>query len=109
MRKRTQMQEIHSFDDVPEFTSEDDEAAFWSSHSLGREILDQMGPLSDNLVPTRERTRPVAVRFDADILRRLRVLAVKKHKGYQTLLKEFVVERLYEEEKREGIVGGRGD
>ena len=29
-----------------------------------------------------------------------------KGKGYQTLLKEFVVERLYEEEKREGLVGG---
>jgi hypothetical protein len=27
-----------------------------------------------------------------------------KNKGYQTLLKEFVVERLYEEEKREGIL-----
>lgn len=26
-------------------------------------------------------------------------------KGYQTLLKEFVLERLYEEEKREGLVG----
>jgi hypothetical protein len=26
-------------------------------------------------------------------------------KGYQTLLKEFVIERLYEEEKREGLVG----
>jgi hypothetical protein len=31
-------------------------------------------------------------------------LAAKKHKGYQTLLKEFVVERRYEEEKREGLL-----
>jgi hypothetical protein len=28
-----------------------------------------------------------------------------RHKGYQTLLEELVVERLYEEEKRAGIVG----
>ena len=28
-----------------------------------------------------------------------------RHKGYQTLLKEFVMERLYEEEKREGLLG----
>jgi hypothetical protein len=46
------------------------------------------------------------VRFDEDVLKRLRALARKKGKGYQTLLKEFVVERLYEEEKREGLVGG---
>jgi hypothetical protein len=31
-------------------------------------------------------------------------VARKKHKGYQTMLKEFVVERLYEEEKREGML-----
>ena len=47
---------------------------------------------------------PVAIRFDADTLARLKAVAEKKHKGYQTLLKEFVAERLYEEEKREGIL-----
>ena len=35
---------------------------------------------------------------------RLRVLAARKHMRYQTLLKQFVVERLYEEEKRQGLV-----
>ncbi len=53
----------------------------------------------------RPRTRPIPVRFDEDTVRRLKTLAGKRHKGYQTLLKEFVVERLYEEEKREGLVG----
>ncbi len=47
------------------------------------------------------------MRFDDDTLGRLRFLAEKKHKGYQTLLKEFVTERLYEEEKREGIISAR--
>ena len=32
------------------------------------------------------------------------MLAARRNTGYQTLLKEFVVERLYEEEKREGII-----
>ena len=50
------------------------------------------------------RTTPIAVRFDEFTLKRLRVLAARRNTGYQTLLKEFVVERLYEEEKREGIV-----
>jgi len=51
------------------------------------------------------RTTPVAVRFDSFTLRRLKTLAAARNTGYQTLLKEFVVERLYEEEKREGIIG----
>jgi hypothetical protein len=50
------------------------------------------------------RTTPIAVRFDQFTLKRLKTLATLRNKGYQTLLKEFVVERLYEEEKREGII-----
>jgi predicted DNA binding CopG/RHH family protein len=52
----------------------------------------------------KSRTKPVAVRFDEFTLERLRTLAARRNTGYQTLLKEFVVERLYEEEKREGII-----
>jgi hypothetical protein len=50
------------------------------------------------------RTKPIAVRFDEFTLKRLRELAAHRNTGYQTLLKEFVVERLYEEEKRAGII-----
>ena len=53
---------------------------------------------------TKSRTTPIAVRFDEFTLKRLRALADSRNTGYQTLLKEFVVERLYEEEKREGII-----
>jgi hypothetical protein len=52
----------------------------------------------------RGRTTPVAVRFDQFTLTRLRTLAALRNTGYQTLLKEFVVERLYEEEVRMGII-----
>jgi hypothetical protein len=50
------------------------------------------------------RTTPIAIRFDQFTLMRLKSLAASRNTGYQTLLKEFVVERLYEEEKRAGIV-----
>jgi predicted DNA binding CopG/RHH family protein len=53
---------------------------------------------------TKSRTTPIAVRFDEFTLKRLRSLAARRNTGYQTLLKEFVAERLYEEEKREGII-----
>ena len=52
------------------------------------------------------RTTPVAIRFDQFTLKRLKTLAALHNKGYQTLLKEFVIERLYEEEKRAGIIDG---
>lgn len=53
---------------------------------------------------TKGRTTPVAVRFDEFTLQRLKDLAAARNTGYQTLLKQFVQERLYEEEKRERIV-----
>jgi hypothetical protein len=53
---------------------------------------------------TRGRTTPIAVRFDEFTIKRLKDLAARRNTGYQTLLKEFVVERLYEEERREGIL-----
>lgn len=58
--------------------------------------------MQDTIRPSR--TTPIAVRFDQFTLERLRTLAGARNIGYQTLLKEFVIERLYEEEKREGIV-----
>ena len=50
------------------------------------------------------RTTSIALRLDRFTLERLKALAALRNTGYQTLLKEFVVERLYEEEKRAGIV-----
>ena len=51
-----------------------------------------------------KRTTPIAVRFDEFTIKRLKALAAHRNTGYQTLLKDFVVERLYEEEKRERII-----
>jgi hypothetical protein len=38
-----------------------------------------------------------------DVVARAKALAAVRNTGYQTLLKEFVIERLYEEEKRAGL------
>ena len=101
-------QEVHSWTQVPRFSSEAEEAEWWQTHSLGQELLDEMGPVplsEDEASQPRPRTRPVGVRFDEWTLQRLKRLAVRRHKGYQSLLKEFIIERLYEEEKRDGLIG----
>jgi len=101
------MKTVHKWDEVPAFTSEEEESGFWATHELGDELLAAMTPDADKSLPApRPRTRPIAVRFDESTLRRIRALAARRGTGYQTLLKEFVSERLYEEEKRDGIVGG---
>jgi hypothetical protein len=107
-------------EDIPQFASEDEEASFWSTHTFGPRLIAEMRPDFDPDLPSPDevradlvqrrrgrgdqRTLPLPIRIDADVLKRLRALALIKHTGYQTLLKTFVVERLYEEEKREGLV-----
>jgi hypothetical protein len=106
MKQRRQATTIEDWNEVPHFASEAEEAEYWATHELGESLLAGMGPVSEGtLPPPRPRTRPVAIRFDDATLRRLKFLAARRHKGYQTMLKEFVLERLYEEEKRDGIVG----
>ena len=103
---RTQLTTVHRLADVPDFANDDEAAEFWSTHGPSEAFLDE-AIIDDypGLPPPRPRTSPVSVRFDPATVSRLRAVAERKHKGYQTLLKEFVLERLYEEEKREGIVG----
>jgi hypothetical protein len=98
------MKVIHSLDEIPAFASEAEEADFWDTHEFSDELWDSLPSAEDELPPPRPRTKPVAVRFDPDTLDRLKLLARRRNKGYQTLLKEFVMERLYEEEKREGLI-----
>lgn len=99
--------EVNSLDEVPDFASDEAAAVFWETHCFGPRWFENVPEItSDPDLPSpRPRTRPISVRFDADTITRLQAIAAKKNKGYQTLLKEFVAERLYEEEKREGILG----
>jgi uncharacterized protein (DUF4415 family) len=91
--------------EIPENMTEAEEREFWDTHEITEEFLEKAEPVPEQELPApRPRTRPISLRLDDDVLRRLKDVAWKKHKGYQTLLKEFVVERLYEEEKREGML-----
>jgi ribonuclease HI len=48
---------------------------------------------------------PITLRLDEDTFRRIEVVAEKKNKDPLALVNEFIIERLYEEEKREGMLG----
>ena len=97
---------VRRVEDIPDFVSEDEEDRFWSTHALSDELWEKAKPIPSGLLPKpRPRTRSIAIRFDETVLRRAKGLAAQRNTGYQTLLKEFILERLYEEEKREGFVG----
>jgi hypothetical protein len=65
------MDVVERWEQVPAFATEAEEAAYWDTHELGDEILSQMGPMDEDVLPpARPRTRPLAIRFDEDVIRR---------------------------------------
>jgi hypothetical protein len=100
-----EVQTVDSWEDLPAFPSEDEEDRFWATHGLGETLLDQMRPIGDDEDLPAARQRDVVVHLDADTVRRLRALADARHESYEQLINDFLVERLYEEEKRAGLVG----
>ncbi|CAN5595542.1 CopG family antitoxin [soil metagenome] len=99
------MTEIDSWDEVPRFGSEEEEHRYWETHTTSEKLLETFAPIPEGkLPPPRSRKTPVSVRFDDEMVNRLKTLAAKKGVGYQSLLRRFVAERVYEEEKREGML-----
>jgi predicted DNA binding CopG/RHH family protein len=104
--RRNRMKVVHNPEDIPNFASEAEEAVFWAEHEISDDFWNRLPPTPEtDLPPTRPRTKPIGIRFDESTLRRVKALAARRHKGYQSLLREFVSERLYEEEQREGLIG----
>lgn len=104
---------VYSVSEIPEGMNEETTAEFWSTHSFTAELMaesadDPAFAEIEALIPKRPRapskSNPISLRLSVELERRLRHLAELKGTTYQTLLKEFVLERVYEEEKRLGVV-----
>jgi hypothetical protein len=102
-KKRKPIKLIDDPSELPTDLSDEEQLEFWETHGLSQEFLDKTEEVpADERPRPREKTTPISVRFDAHTLDRLKAMADRRSTGYQTLLKQFVVERLYEEEKLEG-------
>jgi hypothetical protein len=80
---------------IPEFSSIEEEAAFWDTHSTA--------DYEDEFKPVRVRfakglSTGVTIRFDPETLRRLRSIAQEQGIGPTTLIRMWVLERLKQNE-----------
>jgi len=94
---------IDSPKEIPSNLSDEERRDFLMEHGVSESFLENTDEAPEDERP-RPRTKPINVRFDDFTLTRLKTLADSRNVGYQTLLKMFVQERLYEEEKREGVL-----
>lgn len=89
---------------IPVFASEDDERAFWASHDSSQYVdWAKARPLPfPNLRPS---LRTISLRLPESMIGELKVLANKRDIPYQSLLKQFLAERLQEELAKAARVG----
>jgi predicted DNA binding CopG/RHH family protein len=83
---------VNDWDAVPPFANMDEEARFWEGHQIG---LRQM---QSSLVSTdTNESTTITLRMDPRMLSRLKRLARQRYLNYQSMLKQWVAERLEKE------------
>jgi hypothetical protein len=83
---------LHAWSEVPSFDDETAEAAFWLAHGLDPKLMNASIPKSD----ARE-SATVTLRFDPRMLARIKRVARSRYLNYQSMIKQWLAERLEKE------------
>jgi predicted DNA binding CopG/RHH family protein len=83
---------INDWDTVPLFTSLQEEAEFWEHHQIHARLMQTSLVRTD----TNESTT-ITLRIDPRMLSKLKRLARQRYLNYQSMLKQWVAERLEKE------------
>lgn len=86
---------IRTWKEVPEFEFEEAEIEFWKSHQLDQRLMQSSLHRSD----VRESTT-ITLRFDPRMLSRIKRVARRRYLNYQSMMKQWLSERM-EHEMRE--------
>ena len=86
------MKEIASWDEIPEFPNEEAEARFWIDHELNPALM----KASEHAPDSRESTT-ITLRFAPRMLSRIKRIARSRFLNYQSMMKQWLAERLEDE------------
>lgn len=90
------MNTISNWDDVPLFDSEDGEAAFWAENRPDLRLMEAAVAASSEL----SESVTITLRMDPRMLARIKRLARSRYLNYQSMMKQWLSERM-ESELRE--------
>jgi len=83
---------VNDWESVPPFANLDEEVQFWEAHQLNPRLMKTSLASTD----TNESTT-ITLRIDPRMLSRLKRLARQRYLNYQSMLKQWVAERLEKE------------
>ena len=86
---------ITRWTDIPDFDDEAAEARFWENHELDGRLMASSVHEADS----RESTT-ITLRFDPRMLSRIKRIARSRFLNYQSMMKQWLAERLEEEMRK---------
>ena len=91
------MKTISNWNEVPEFESDAEEHEFWTTHSLNPRLINASVHSPDSKEST-----TITLRFDPRMLSRIKRIARSRFLNYQSMMKQWLAERMEEEVRRSG-------
>ncbi|NWK56020.1 hypothetical protein HW115_10380 [Verrucomicrobiaceae bacterium N1E253] len=88
------MNTVSSWKDIPTFESEAEEATYWMDHELDPKLM-----VSSTHKPDSRESTTITLRFDPRMLARIKRLARSRFLNYQSMMKQWLAERIEEENK----------
>ena len=88
------MQPISRWSDIPAFDDEEAEARFWETHELDARLM--AGSIHE---PDSRESTTITLRFDPRMLSRIKRIARSRFLNYQSMMKQWLAERLEDEMK----------
>jgi predicted DNA binding CopG/RHH family protein len=91
------MDVVIAWEDIPVFACEHDEAKFWLAHRLDAKLMEQSIAGADQSEST-----SINLRIDPRMLARIKRLARSRYLNYQSMMKQWLSERLEAEFRERG-------
>ena len=93
-KEKASLDTVEDWEAVPAFASSAEEAAYWQAHQIDIRLMNNALVKADNAEST-----TITLRIDPRMLSRLKRLARQRYLNYQSMLKQWVAERLEHEAK----------
>lgn len=89
------MKTINSWDEIPEFEDPQQEHDFWLEHEINGNLM--TGSIRE---PDSKESTTITLRFDPRMLSKIKRMARTRYLNYQSMMKQWLSERLEEETRR---------
>ena len=91
------MEIVTEWEEIPQFHCEHDEAKFWLTHRLDAKLMEQSVIGADQSEST-----TITLRIDPRMLARIKRLARSRYLNYQSMIKQWISERMEDELRDRG-------